>query len=100
MILCYQGKQGQDVSGFFFHLHLLPFDVRAVEYNRLPFVIAMKIKSKNKKPRPLKVMYICNRKKCQHCIPECHHTSDPAFAKYKEHIAFDPGKDGILWELR
>lgn len=98
MVKCYQEKQDHDASGFFFHQYL-SFHVGG-RVNRLPFVIAMKIKSKNKKPRPRKVMYICNRKKCQHCIPECHHTSDPAFAKYKEHIAFDPGKDGILWELR
>lgn len=87
-----------DTSTLFF-ICISPF-VLGGRVNRLPFVIAMKIKSENKKPRPRKVMYICNRKKCQNCIPECHHTSDPAFAKYHDHVAFDPGKDGILWELR
>lgn len=28
-----------------------------------------------------KVLYICNRKQCKNCDPNCNHTSDIEFAK-------------------
>lgn len=33
-----------------------------------------------RKPENEKVMYICNRKRCEVCHPECQHTSDIRFA--------------------
>ena len=33
-----------------------------------------------KKPKKEKVIYICNRKRCENCHPECQHTSDIRFA--------------------
>lgn len=100
MVKCYQGKQDHDASGFFFHQYL-SFHVGG-RVNRLPFAIAMKIKSGNKrKPEP-KFMYICNRRRCLHCVPECHHTAQIEYALYKDHSKsqWDAGKDGRMWELK
>lgn len=36
------------------------------------------------------VLYLCDRRACKHCSPECHHTSDIAHAKN-----FELGIDGI-----
>lgn len=34
---------------------------------------------------PRQVYYVCNRKKCEHCAADCHHTKDLAYALYDEH---------------
>lgn len=82
---------------------LLPFVLLGGRAYRLPFAIAtMKIKSSNRrKPEP-KFMYICNRRRCLHCVPECHHTAQIEYALYKDHSKsqWDAGKDGRMWELK
>lgn len=94
-------KNGKRVDGFLFSLHYSPF--RGGRAYRLPFAIAtMKIKSSNRrKPEP-KFMYICNRRRCLHCVPECHHTAQIEYALYKDHSKsqWDAGKDGRMWELK
>lgn len=65
-----------------------------------PFVVAMKIKSTRQKRNDPHIMYICNRRRCLHCVKECHHTADPEYALYKEHDRFELGPNGTLWELK
>ena len=70
--------------------------------NRLPFNVAMKIKSRNKrKPEP-RIMYICNRRRCLHCVMDCNYTADPEYALYKDRSKsrFEQDSSGRLWELK
>lgn len=46
-----------------------------------------------------KTLYVCDRKKCEHCCTECKHTADINHAKYDSHYQFEPGRDGTLWEV-
>ena len=46
-----------------------------------------------------KMMYVCDRKKCPVCPTACKHTSDINHAKYDTHFQFEPGIDGIMWEV-
>ena len=31
--------------------------------------------------KPKRTLYICNRKRCANCLPECSHTTEARFAK-------------------
>ena len=57
----------------------------------------MKIKSGNRPAKPKPVMYICNRKRCKNCVPDCKWTSDINYALYDDHYDFAPELSG-LWE--
>ena len=60
---------------------------------------AMKTKMKmTGEKRPRKVFYICDRKRCDNCSPECRHTQDIGHALYTEHEKFDLMVDGSIWE--
>lgn len=66
-----------------------------------PLLLAMvKIKSTNRRKPDPKFMYICNRRRCLHCVKECNHTAQIEYALYKIHDRFEAGRDGRLWELR
>lgn len=66
-----------------------------------PFVLGMiKIKSKNKPPKPKRIYYVCNRKKCNECVPECQWTSDIEFALYDTHDDFSPEENGMFERIR
>lgn len=39
--------------------------------------------------------YICDRKKCKHCIPSCHHTADVMHALYDEEGTFELFETGL-----
>lgn len=89
------------LTGFFFHCTTLLSG--AVEHIGCPLLLAMiKIKSSNRRNPEPKLMYICNRKRCLHCVPECHHTAQIEYALYKDHSKsqWDAGKDGRMWELK
>ena len=46
-----------------------------------------------------KLLYICDRKKCEHCIYTCKYTADINHAKYrKENRIFQPGMTYDAWE--
>ena len=45
-----------------------------------------------------KKYYVCDRKRCEHCSTECHHTTDERHAKYDSHYDFELQRDGSLWE--
>ena len=51
---------------------------------------------------PKKVLYICNRKKCDDCFPECDLTSDPRFAASDRIVVVDycnysaNGRDSVM----
>ena len=68
--------------------------------NGAAFVVAMKIKSTKRKQTEPHIMYICNRRRCQHCVKECSHTSQIEYAKYETHDRFELGQYGTLWEVR
>lgn len=53
--------------------------------------------SAGKRPKP-KTFFICDRKKCSNCNPDCKHTSDPSHAlrlegKFKKNVY-----DGSMWQ--
>lgn len=48
------------------------------------------MEDKKKKGASQDVLYICNRKKCECCYPECHHTKDIHYAANFERV-FDLG---------
>ena len=58
----------------------------------------MKIKSSNRPKPQRKVYYVCNRKRCERCFDECHHTTQIEYALYETHDVFEPGVDGSIWE--
>ena len=64
------------------------------------FVVAMKIKSTKRKYTEPHIMYICNRRRCQHCVKECTHTAQIEYARYETHERFELGRDGKLWEVK
>lgn len=43
------------------------------------------------------VYYICDGTKCEHCIEECHHTSNRLYARDTDHD-FAVAETGDLWE--
>ena len=53
------------------------------------------------------VYYICDGTKCEHCIDECHYTSNRLYARDTEHDfavvetgdLWERPKDGDNWEL-
>ena len=45
------------------------------------------------------VFFVCDREKCDHCHPECHHTLSLYHAKYEDHTEFEPDSHGNLWEV-
>ena len=57
----------------------------------------IKIKSSNRKPEPKRLFYVCNGKRCDHCVPECRYTTDINYALYDTHDTFIP-EDGGLYE--
>ena len=96
MILCYQPEQAIQILAIFMYISFL----RGAPM-RGAFVV-MKIKSKNRhKPEP-RLMYICNRRRCLHCVKECNHTAQIEYALYKDHSKsrFECGSDGKMWELK
>lgn len=75
----------------------LSFQMGAV-LNGAAFVVAMKIKSTNKRPEPRKRYYICDRTKCTNCTIECGHTTDLRYALYPEHDVWVMANDGSMWQ--
>ena len=59
----------------------------------------IKIKSNNNPKQPRKLYYVCNRKRCEKCYPECHHTTQIEYALYETHDQFEPGLDCSMWEV-
>ena len=41
--------------------------------------------------------YICDRKKCENCTPDCRHTLDIEHAVYPDYDNFSPEESG-LWQ--
>ena len=60
----------------------------------------MKIRSKNKRPEPKHIFYICNRQRCAECHPDCHWTADINYALYDTHYDFSPELDGLYERVR
>ena len=58
----------------------------------------MKIKSGNRPKQPRRFYYVCNRKRCENCLPDCKWTTDINFALYEKHDRFEYGLDGSMWE--
>ena len=59
---------------------------------------AMKVQLTRLRPKPKRIFYVCNRKRCERCSDECHHTADIAYALYDTHDDLVPERDGTLWE--
>ena len=42
--------------------------------------------------------YICDRKRCEKCTPECKYTTSLFHSKYEEHNDFEVDAHGNMWE--
>lgn len=47
------------------------------------------ISAKIGKKREPMTFYVCDRKRCKNCSPECRHTKDLEHALYKKHFEFE-----------
>jgi len=45
------------------------------------------------------ILYICDRRACEHCNPDCHHTSDIKHAKNFE-LSFDIFVEQLGWFMK
>lgn len=45
--------------------------------------------AKTGRKREPMTFYVCDRKRCDHCSPQCHHTKDINHALYKTHVEFE-----------